>query len=338
MGRNRERPTRQVIYQETLVKNLGSLPVVAHLLRQLDVQGVIDRAAPIREVAHLTHGEIICAMVANRLTAPQPLCHFNRWAERWAVEEVFGAKPEYLNDDRLGRALDAIAPHLETLQGSVTWSAMEAFGVDVSEVHYDLTSITFAGAYEDQPDQQLPGLGPRVTRGYSSAEINEKQIQVGAVTTADGIPVWHEALGGSAQQVSRVIHTMESLKKAARVSSFTIVGDSKLISHANMLAACKAGVSFCAPSPTNRERERAFLEIPRTEFQPLCEFYRYAEVVPFAQTVVVALSEVQARAVHMNVRPYWTSSQLSVFPGQVEMTITCLQEPGTWCDESSPAL
>lgn len=269
MGRNRQRPTRQVIYQEKLVKNLGSLPVVAHFLRQLDVEGIIDRAVPVREVAHLTHGEIICTMVANRLTAPQPLCHFERWAERWAVEEVFGARPEHLNDDRLGRALDAIAPHLEALQGSVTWSAMQAFGVDVSEVHYDLTSITFAGAYEDAPDQQIPGLGPRVTRGYSSAGVNEKQIQVGAVTTADGIPIWHEALDGSAQQVSRVIHTMESLKKAARVSTFTLVGDSKLISQANMLAACKAGVHFCAPSPTNSELERAFLEIPRSEFQPL---------------------------------------------------------------------
>lgn len=226
MGRNRERSTRQVIYQETLVKNLGSLPVVAHFPRQLDVEGIIDRAVPIREVAHLTHGETICAMVANRLTAPQPLCHFDRWAERWAVEEVFGAKPEHLNDDRLGRALDAIAPHLDALQGSVTWSAMQAFGVDVSEVHYDLTSITFAGAYADPPDEQVPGLGPRVTRGYNSAGVNDKQIQVGAVTTADGIPIWNESLDGSAQQINRVIHTMESLKKAANVSSFTLVGDS----------------------------------------------------------------------------------------------------------------
>lgn len=89
---------------------------------------------------------------------------------------------------------------------------MQAFGVDVSEVHYDLTSITFAGTYEDQPDEQVPGLGPRVTRGYSSAGVNEKQIQVGVVTTADGIPIWHESLDGPAQQISRVIHTMESLK------------------------------------------------------------------------------------------------------------------------------
>lgn len=269
VDRARERRRRQVVYRDTLVKNVGSLPVVAHVLRHLDVQGIIDRAVSIREVAHLTHGEVICTIVANRLSAPQPLCHFNQWAERWAVEEIFGAKPEHLNDDRLGRALDAIAPHLEALQGSVTWSAMQTFGVDITEVHYDLTSILFTGAYESDEGEQVPGLGPRVTRGYSSQGINEKQIQVGAVTTRDGIPIWHESLDGSAQQVSRVIHTMEALKKAARASSFTLVGDSKLLSHANMLAACQAGVHFCAPAAANPELERAFLAIPQSDFQQL---------------------------------------------------------------------
>jgi transposase len=269
MARERERRIRQVVYQDAVVKNLGSLPVIAHVLRQLDVQGIIDRAVPIRDVAHLTHGEVICTMVANRLSAPQPLCHFDQWAKRWTVEEVFGAKPEHLNDDRLGRALDAIAPHLGALQGSVTWSAMQAFGVDVTEVHYDLTSLVFSGEYAEEPDEQVPGLGPRVTRGYSSRGLNEKQIQVGAVTTRDGIPIWHESLDGSAQQVSRVIHTMEALKKAARVDTFTLVGDSKLLSQANMLAACRAGVHFCAPCATSGELERAFLAIPPSEFQRL---------------------------------------------------------------------
>jgi hypothetical protein len=35
------------------------------------------------------------------------------WARTWAVEEVFGIEPDLLNDDRIARALDAIAPHLE---------------------------------------------------------------------------------------------------------------------------------------------------------------------------------------------------------------------------------
>jgi hypothetical protein len=41
------------------------------------------------------------------------------WARAWAVEEVFAIPPDALNDDRIGRALDAIAPKLDQLVGSV---------------------------------------------------------------------------------------------------------------------------------------------------------------------------------------------------------------------------
>ena len=35
-----------------LEKRLGSLPVIAEFSRRLDIAGVIDRACPIRDVAH----------------------------------------------------------------------------------------------------------------------------------------------------------------------------------------------------------------------------------------------------------------------------------------------
>ncbi|MFJ1973941.1 hypothetical protein ACIO93_35450 [Streptomyces sp. NPDC087903] len=38
-----------------------------------------------------------------------------RWAEQWAVENVFGIHADFLND---ARAPDAIAPHLDELVGS----------------------------------------------------------------------------------------------------------------------------------------------------------------------------------------------------------------------------
>jgi hypothetical protein len=56
-------------------KMLGALPVVADYCRRLDLAGIVDRACPIREdVAILTHGQVIEALVANRLTSPAPLC------------------------------------------------------------------------------------------------------------------------------------------------------------------------------------------------------------------------------------------------------------------------
>jgi hypothetical protein len=50
------------------------------------------------------------------------------WARESAVEEVFGIDPALLNDDRLGRALDAIAPELDHIIGTVGAQAITAFG------------------------------------------------------------------------------------------------------------------------------------------------------------------------------------------------------------------
>jgi hypothetical protein len=72
----RERPRPQPIAygRPSVEKMLGALPVVAGYCRRLDLAGIIGRACPIREdVAILTHGQVIEALVANRLTSPAPL-------------------------------------------------------------------------------------------------------------------------------------------------------------------------------------------------------------------------------------------------------------------------
>ncbi|KAK1176906.1 DUF4277 domain-containing protein [Streptomyces sp. NBS 14/10] len=94
-------------------RRLGALPASAEFLRRLDVAGIIDELCPIRDVAHVTHGQVIEVLVANRLAVPTSMVRVGDWARVWAVEEVFGVDPGFLNDDRLARALDAIAPQLE---------------------------------------------------------------------------------------------------------------------------------------------------------------------------------------------------------------------------------
>src|SRR5436190_3013288 len=127
-------------------KVLGALPVVADYCRRLDLAATIDRACPIRDLAHMTHGQVIETLIANRLTSPAPLVRVSDWAHDWAVEEVFGIDPAVLNDDRIGRALDAIAPELDRIVGSVGAQAILAFGIDTSRLHWDMTSVSLYGA------------------------------------------------------------------------------------------------------------------------------------------------------------------------------------------------
>src|SRR6266511_4414693 len=181
-------------------KALGALPVIADLCRRLDLAGIIDRACPVREVALVTHGQVIEALVANRLTSPTPLVHVEQWASQWAVQEVWGIDPHVLNDDRIGRALDAVAPQLDQSVGSVGARAIGVFGLEVARLHWDLTSISLYGAYPD-PDDGFPT--PRY--GHPKDRRPDlKQVQTGLAVTGDqdgGVPIFHRAYDGGAAKV-----------------------------------------------------------------------------------------------------------------------------------------
>ena len=224
---------------------LGSLPVIAEFCRRLDVRGVIDRACPVRDVAIATHGQVIEALVANRLTSPRPLCHVEDWAREWAVGEVFGVEPDALNDDRVGRALDAVAPALAGVVGSVGVNAIDAFGIDTSRIHWDMTSISLFGDYgANEADFAEPSHGHPKDRRFDL-----KQIQTGLGVTGDGgIPVFHRAFDGGAGEIAQVVGAMESLRAMCAPRRFLLVGDTKLISSGNVASMTRAGVTFIAPA------------------------------------------------------------------------------------------
>ena len=131
--------------QPMLVKQVGALPVIREYLERLQLKERVDAVAPVRGVAHLTNGEVVVALVANRLTAPRPLYDIVAWAKAWAVEETFGIAPAALNDDRLGRCLDDLAAVHDRVRGDLTVQAIAAFGWETRAVRWDLTSVLVTG-------------------------------------------------------------------------------------------------------------------------------------------------------------------------------------------------
>src|SRR3989441_13312888 len=113
-----QRPRPQIAVVDVLEKRLGSLPVIADFSGRLDIAGIIDRACPMRDLALVSHGQVIEALIANRLTHPQAMVGVADWSRDWAVEEEYGLPADALNDDRLCRALDAVAPRASHIIGS----------------------------------------------------------------------------------------------------------------------------------------------------------------------------------------------------------------------------
>ncbi|WP_406067849.1 IS1634 family transposase [Micromonospora sp. NBC_01638] len=226
-------------------KALGSLPVVAAFAARLRIRDVIDGLCPVDDRSELTHGQVIEALVANRLTSPEPLVRVQDWAGGYAVEEVFGVRPQQLNDDRVGRALDAIASQVDSIVGSVGAQAIEVFGIDVSRIHWDMTSFSVYGEYEHaEQEYAVPKFGHPKDR-----RPDLKQVQAGLAVAADGgVPVFHRAYDGGAGEVAQVIPMMKALQEIATTRRLLIVGDTKLVSYNNLAAMHADKVTFVAPA------------------------------------------------------------------------------------------
>lgn len=251
--------------QQLLVKRLGALPVIQQYLERLGVRERVDALAPVRDVAHHTNGEIVLALVANRLTAPRPLYDIVAWAEEWAVTETFGMQPAALNDDRLGRCLDDVAAVHDALRGEVTVQAIRAFGLETKALRWDLTSVVVTGAYPE--DEQAAGYA-RVQYGYGSGA--HKQVRYLQVTTTDGaVPVWDQPWDGNTTDVATVIDTMRALREHARCTDFVLIGDSKLLSAANRQALLAAELGYLAPLARTPALDAAFRAIPAEQFAAL---------------------------------------------------------------------
>ncbi len=246
--RRRAAPARELTWADVparQIKMLGSLPVIASFCRRLDIAGITDKLVPIRPVASLTVGQAVEAMVCNRLTSPAPLVHVQGWARDWAVPEILGIPALALNDDKLGRTLDAIAPHLEEITGAVAVRAIGAFGIDISQLHWDMTSFSLYGAYpEADEDYPAPAYGHPKDR-----RTDLLQIQAGIAAAGDGgIPVYARAYSGGDAEISQVTGAMTALQKIAGAKKFLLIGDSKLISYDNVAAISTAGCTFLAPA------------------------------------------------------------------------------------------
>src|SRR6266516_1659902 len=69
-------------------REVGPLLLVGHYLDRLGLVALVDRQLPQRGRAQLTHGEVVAALVANRLCAPSPLYDVAGWGSSAAMAEV----------------------------------------------------------------------------------------------------------------------------------------------------------------------------------------------------------------------------------------------------------
>jgi Domain of unknown function (DUF4277) len=243
-------------------RRVGALPLVAFFLGRLGLAEAVERACPVKGRALLTHGEVVAALVANRLTDPRPLYDIAGWAERAGAHELLGTPAALLNDDRLGRALDALAGQVEAVKGALALQALERFGVEPARLHWDFTSVSVEGSHE----------GSALVRFGHSSDKREhlRQVKLGQAVSERGIALYHRSEQGARNETGAVCEAMEALRSALGRSDFLLCGDSALVSERNLRALIADGISFLAPLPADwGYRERYLAELSPEALTPL---------------------------------------------------------------------
>ena len=208
------------------------------LLRRMDLRGLVDRLLPTE--SEVSHGEVVEALVLNRLTAPRPLYRIEAWARQIGLDVLTGRDPARLNDDRLGRTLDALAPRVDDVQAALTAHLIRAFELTVADVHYDTTTLLLEGDYADSE---------LAARGHSKERRpDHKQVKLALVTSADGqVPLAHVTVAGDVGDVTTVPAALVRLRAQVPTAPVVVSGDSAMWSQANMDAVARAGGVFLGP-------------------------------------------------------------------------------------------
>ncbi len=202
----------------------GPLALVAPLLEQLDVAAIIDQHLPPDPQLVYSHGRILSLLLAARLCQPTALVNIPAWAHSTGADLLWDIPANDLNDDRLGRALDAFFTQRHSVLTSVAAQAIALAELSLERLHFDTTHLIFHGAYASSQPRPATTLWPpaaavasvepaHITHGHGD---DAKLIQVGLTCVVDelgAVPILGQCLDGNRNGHTAIAQQCEWLRQ-----------------------------------------------------------------------------------------------------------------------------
>jgi transposase len=250
---------------------LGALPLVNHFLDRVGLSGLLTQwlPAPDRRF-RLDPAVAIRLVVVNLLVGRAPLYGLGEWAAPFApgLLGLGDADAAWLNDDRVGRALEKLF-HADraSLLTELIVGVVAQFGIDTSELHNDSTSVSLHGAYRDADGTPRGGKPTAaVTFGHSKDHRPDlKQLVWILTVSADGaVPMAYRLADGNTSDDPTHIPTWDQLVAVLGRRDFLYVADSKLASGAAMRHIDGNGGRFVTVLPRTRAEDTWFRDWAQT--------------------------------------------------------------------------
>ena len=150
-------------------QNLDHLGIIAGIVGDLEIEDIVNSILPQNSREKISAGQIVKAIIINGLGfLSKPLYLFPHFFDDKPVDKLLGndVKNEYLNDDKIGRVMDALHDHsLELLWTKIGLNTIKKFKISTDFTHLDTSSISVQGKYnyDNQEEENLINI----THGYS---------------------------------------------------------------------------------------------------------------------------------------------------------------------------
>lgn len=183
--------------------SLDHLGLIAGMVDELGLVSLTDSLIKQdHQQRQVSVGQCVKAMILNGLGfVNRTLYLMPHFFKDKPVERLLGSdiQAEHLNDDALGRALDAIYAYGPTeIYAQLAAQAVHRLGLSCQVGHLDSTSFHVDGTYNSHQEDVPPGV-IHITQGYSRdhrPDLNQVVLQLITEHQA-GIPLWMEALSGN---------------------------------------------------------------------------------------------------------------------------------------------
>ncbi len=245
--------------------SVGALPILNRVIKRAKLEDFLrefmveDKRCKISPVV----GTLV--LLRNYLVSREPIYGVGEWARQYGPNLLGLSSRQIasLNDDGVGRSLnrlfDADCPALVL---AITQHVVEEFGLDLSEIHNDSTTITFFGAYDDaRSEKKVRGKKtPAITWGHNKDHRPDlKQLLYNLVVSSDGaVPVAFGIENGNVTDDTTHRATWDLLCQLVGGPQFIYVADSKLATHANMTHISNRSGRFISVLPRTRNEDKVF--------------------------------------------------------------------------------
>ena len=227
------------------VERLDHLGLVASVIKDLGLVGLIDAHLKPDEQEEITPGEATAGMILNGLGfANRPLSLTPQFFANKPLDLLFrpGLEAEMFNRFKLGRTLDEINTYGgDLLFSEIALAVCQQEAIDQRFNHLDTTSFSLTGAYVPESDQQAI----TITHGYSKDHRPDlKQAVLELMVSQDGgVPLVSKNWDGNASD-SQMFQDRAQALLATFTQSPTpryLIADSKLYSEENATQLAKLG-------------------------------------------------------------------------------------------------